>query len=164
MLLTCPTGTPENDQALLKSLTLESRTTASIPLLHVECHGDKHEGLEFENGSLLTWSDLSAALVELNRATGLNLLAVFSACYGAYFLSRLSSVEPTPCYAMFAPTEEIDPAEILQTFRDFYRVLFESGDAGAAVGGALHGKDSSGQWLAQRADRLAEAISVFRAS
>ncbi|MBX3628007.1 MAG: hypothetical protein KF892_23565 [Rhizobacter sp.] len=147
-------------KGLVASLAEEARSKGNYPLLHVECHGDDKAGLEFENGSLLSWEDLSTSLVELNKATRFNLMAIFSACYGAYFLSKLSSVEPAPCYAMLAPTEEIFPFEILDTLREFYRVLFLRSDAGVAVDVAMRKELESGRWLAQQSELWYERVSI----
>ena len=53
---------------ILNQLTQDA-ASGDIPLLHVECHGDALDGLEFENSSTLSWERVSAALLPLNIAT-----------------------------------------------------------------------------------------------
>lgn len=144
----------------LTSLTIDVRATGRIPLLHVECHGDKTDGLEFANGSVLSWSNLSNLLVDLNKATRFNLVAVFSACYGGHFLSQLESVDPAPCYAMIAPTDVVNPSEIYACFRTFYATLFESNDAGVAVDAIMRMRLGEGEWFAQLAEFWYEQVIV----
>lgn len=147
-------------RTLLHQLTDEIRTTNHIPLLHVECHGDAKEGLEFANGSALAWAELSSLLVEMNRATRFNLVATFAACYGGHFIGQLSSEEPSPVYAMVAPTETVDPGEVLAGSRLFYATLFSKRDAGVAVDALVDQKLSSGTWFAQHAERWFERVTL----
>jgi hypothetical protein len=145
---------------LIHSLTLDVKAKGRIRLLHVECHGDKTAGLEFQNGSLLPWSELSDLLVSLNKVTRFNLVAVFSACYGAHFLSQLDSIEPAPCYAMIAPTDAVRNYEILSGFRTFYSVLCSSEDAGVAVDAMMRLNLEEGEWFVQQAELWYERVAI----
>lgn len=143
---------------LLKNLTGDATRTHNFPLLHVECHGDDLSGLYFRDKSSVSWSELSDLLVTLNKATRFNLISVFSACYGAYFLSRLSAVDPSPCYAMLAPTEAIWSPEILGTFREFYSELFNSMDAGRAMSTISNRTIQEGAWMPLLAESWYEDV------
>lgn len=143
---------------LLKNLTAEATRTLNSPLLHVECHGHNFSGLHFRDESSVSWSELSDLLVTLNKATRFNLISVFSACYGAYFLSRLSAVDPCPCYAMLAPTEEIWSPEILGAFRAFYSELFNSMDAGRAMSTISTLALQEGAWMPLLAETWYEDV------
>lgn len=145
---------------LMCSLALDVTATGRIPLLHIECHGDESDGLEFQNGSVLPWSALSDLLVILNTATRFNLVVVVSSCYGAHFLSQLDCVEPAPCYAIIAPTAEVGPDEILQGFRTFYLELFKSNDAGVAVNTMRRLTLQNGQWFVQQAEFWYEEVVI----
>ena len=147
-------------RAFLRSLTTHVRATGSIPLLHVECHGDENVGLEFCNGSVMSWLELSELLVELNRATRFNLVTVFSACYGAHFLSRVDSIDPAPCFAMIAPTAAVEPYELLAGFRTFYSTLLRSQDVAVAVGEILRLRLTEGVWFAHLAEFWYEEVAV----
>jgi hypothetical protein len=145
---------------LLKHLSAEAQSTGQVPLLHVECHGDKDLGLEFSNGSMLSWPDFSRQLASLNLATRFNLVCVFSACYGGYLLSQLSTVEPAPFLAMIAPSDELMPDEILAAFRVFYTTLFSQRDAGAAVDAISKLRLIQGYWFGQHAELWFERVTV----
>lgn len=145
---------------ILTYLETEASSKGEIPLLHVECHGDPEDGLEFENGSTLSWLDLSAALTRLNRACRFNLLAVFSACFGGYFLSQMGAINPAPCWCMIAPTKTIDPGEILRVFRIFYFTLFRESDVGKALSEISKMQMSDGRWFGQTAELWFERLVV----
>lgn len=98
------------------------------PLINVDCHGDKDYGLEFENGSNLSWEDLAGSLTVLNEACDFNLIAIFSACFGAHYLRTLGAINPASFAFILAPTDEIYPDELLRGLRAFYNKLFDSLD------------------------------------
>lgn len=133
-------------QALIQQLTQEARYD-STPLLHVECHGNIVDGLEFANGSTLTWHETAELLLPLNLATKFNLLSVFSACFGAHFISQMGAMTPAPCWCVVAPTETVDPGEIMAGFRVFYTKLFGRSDMGSAVKAISKCQLSHGRWL-----------------
>jgi hypothetical protein len=145
---------------ILASLNLDAIQTQNFPLLQVECHGDDVLGLEFRDASCLSWPQLSELLAELNKATRFNLISVFSACYGGYFLSRLSTVDPAPCYAMLAPTEAIWPHEILAAFRTFYSEFFRTMDAGRAMSSISKLSLESGSWMPVLAESWYEHVVI----
>lgn len=144
---------------ILKRLTSEATVEKSIPLIHVECHGDSVQGLEFANASTLSWTDLADALKKLNIATRFNLVAVFSACFGGHFLGQMgSALEPAPCWCMVAPTDTVDPGEILAAFRSFYSALINTNDIGVASQKLSSINLSSGSWFAQTAEAWFEML------
>lgn len=143
---------------LLTGLITDAVRTSSVPLLHVECHGDDLTGLHFRDDSCVSWSELSDLLVSLNKATRFNLVSVFSACYGAYFSSRISTIDPSPCYAMLAPTDAVWPDEILGAFREFYTEFFSGGDAGRAMSTVSKHSLREGAWMPLLAESWYEHI------
>lgn len=145
---------------ILTDLEAEASYKGEIPLLHVECHGDLKDGLEFENGSTLSWPDISAALTRLNRACRFNLLAVFSACFGGHFLGQMGAINPAPCWCMIAPTNTIDPGEILRVFRTFYFTLFRESDVGKALSEITKMQMNDGRWFGQTAELWFERVVV----
>jgi hypothetical protein len=142
----------------LKSIAAAAHEMGDAPILHVETHGDQHFGLQFANGSELSWEAVSSALLALNIASGFNLLSVFAACYGAYFLSELNAIRPAPCYALVAPTKKVDPGEVLGGFRRFYQNLFATRDAGIAIHRLSKELLSHGRWFGQTAEGWFERI------
>jgi len=117
-----------------------------IPLLHVECHGDEEHGLQFANGSMLSWDELGRALEPLNRASRFNLITLFSACYGAHSVGQVEGVEPAPFWFMAAPTAVVDPGELMAGMRAFYRTLIETLDLGQAANALTACKLTHGAW------------------
>jgi len=136
---------------IVEKLTQEAKS-GNVPLLHVECHGDPMAGLEFANGSTLPWEDVAQTLLPLNIASRFNLLSVFSACFGAHFLGQMGVIRPAPCWCLVAPTDTVDPGEILAGFRIFYSLLFETGDMSFAVEGISKYNLSNGRWLWEPAE------------
>ena len=143
---------------ILRCLTTDAKLKGEFPIIHVECHGSSTEGLEFENGSTLSWDELSSELLLLNIACKFNLLAVFSACFGGHFLTKMDVIKPAPCWCMVAPTEIVDPGEILNGFRVFYATLIQRADAGKAVTEISKLRLSHGYWFGQSAEIWFETV------
>lgn len=145
---------------ILGRLSTEAKTTGEKPLVHVECHGSIQEGLEFENGSTLTWPEVASALLELNLACRFNLFAAFSACFGGHFLSQMEAVQPSPCWCIVAPTEKVDPGELLSGFRTFYSTFLQHTDVGVAVAELRKTRLSTGHWFGQVAELWFEQVVI----
>ena len=147
-------------KATIQGLVEEAIRTGAVPLLDVECHGDPREGLIFENGSSMAWVEVAAALLPLNRATRFNLLAIFSACFGAHFLQQMGVINPAPCWCMVAPTEIVDPGEVMSGIRAFYRHLIEDQDMNAAIFAVAKSPLENGGWFCELAERWYEILIV----
>lgn len=137
---------------LLSELEAASVCNFDIPIIHVECHGSQQHGLEFSDGSMVSWRAVSNALVKINRATRFNLLAIFSACFGAYFISQMGATRECPCWCVIAPTEAIQEHEILNGLRVFYTKFLESKDVGFAVSALSKIHTDQGQWFGKTAE------------
>lgn len=144
-------------QKILHQVKLEAET-GQIPIIHVECHGDKIEGLEFENGSILSWDSFASSLLPINVATGFNLLTVVSACFGAYFLGMIGAIKESPCYGIVAPSDTIRPSELLRGFKSYYTTFLGTFDAGKAARSLAREKLSTGRWFTQIAELWFEKI------
>jgi hypothetical protein len=143
---------------VVSELITAANDFGELPLLHVECHGSKGCGLEFENGSELQWKELSVCLRELNIATGFNLLVVISACYGSYLLTKVDAISTAPFRFLVAPSEELDPAEILRGFRNFYSALIKTSDLNAAARCLAEPGLASGYWFTRPAELWFETL------
>lgn len=146
--------------ALVDELANEARASGAVPILHIECHGDKELGLEFANSSILSWEQIYDALAPLNSATGCNLLVVFSACFGAQFLSQMGVINPSPCFSMVGPSEEVEPSEIMMGFREFYRSFLTVPDLHLALSILLKLELASGKWVYQTAEEWFENLFI----
>jgi hypothetical protein len=156
-LINCVSG--ENFLRIIDQLCIEA-SDGLVPLLHVECHGDRQSGLEFADYSDLSWEELSNALVHLNLASRFNLMAVFSACYGWYFASEMNVINRSPCWCLVAPTSTIYPDEILGGLREFYRVFFTTRDISSAFETLASRKLEKGMWLNPIAEEWFEKLLI----
>lgn len=154
--ITCSSGA--EFVSILHRLTAEAKRGGEIPIVHVECHGSANDGLEFENGSMLSWNEVASELMRLNVACKFNLLTVFSACFGGHFLSQMGVISPAPCWCMVAPTETVDPGEIMNSLRVFYSTLLQSVDAGKAASKISQIPLSKGRWFAKPAELWFEEV------
>jgi hypothetical protein len=128
------------------------------PIIHIECHGDPTDGLEFENGSNLSWGDLAGKLKPINIATKFNLLVLVSACFGAYFTQMINAHKPSPCWGVIAPTDTVVPYEIRSGFHAFYSKFLETWDLGFAITSLKRAPISTGQWFAKPAESLFDEV------
>lgn len=136
----------------LRTLEEEIRG-GKIPLLHVECHGHLDKGLFFADKSSLSWQELVTLLRKINQLTRFNLVAVFSACFGGYFLSHTGAIEASPFWAFVAPTSTVDDSEIMRGFRVFYSTLFHEKDVGKAAAALRREELSYGSWFGESAEK-----------
>ncbi|MGJ7564482.1 hypothetical protein ACSFBM_11545 [Variovorax sp. GB1R11] len=102
-----------------------------VPWLHIECHGSD-EGLEFANGSEISWQELCDLLRPINQACQFQLFVVLSCCHGAGIVSGIDTGRGAPCLGLIGPSHEVNPAELLGHFRDFYQQLIATTDLGTA--------------------------------
>ncbi|MDO8313304.1 MAG: hypothetical protein Q7T25_15335, partial [Sideroxyarcus sp.] len=63
-----------------------------------------------------------------------------------------------PCWCIVAPTETVDPGEIMHGFRIFYSTLLQSADAGKAAAKISRALLSNGHWFAQPAEMWFETV------
>jgi hypothetical protein len=146
---------------VLAKITMDAREHRETPILHFECHGSQFgNGLVLASGEEIPWSELAPILDALNRATKFNLLVFLSACNAFYFIERMTAIEPSPVYAIVAPSDEVNPGEVLSGTRTYYRTLFGSGDAGFALKELKAERLRSGSWFGKTAEEWFEEIVV----
>lgn len=145
-------------RATLKEVLFEAQNLRKMPLLHIETHGDEATGLIFENGSELSWADLTTELRVINVACGFNLFVVCTACYGFHCIGPIDILEAAPFYAVLAPSHSLDPGEILGALMQFYRIALVERDIGAAYGSlrSVHLRD--GYWFCMSAEHWYERL------
>jgi hypothetical protein len=131
-----------------------------LPIVHIETHGDKTTGLEFANGSMLSWDELSSSLSRLNIATGFNFMVTCAACFGMFLMSKMNMNRSAVCYCILAPTDLVDPSELLGGFREFYVTFFGCMDAGKASSAMQSQKLQNGAWFGKAADAWYEQMIV----
>lgn len=125
-------------------------------ILQIDCHGDKSEGLVFSNSSVLSWEKFSEEITGINIKTNMGVLLITSACYGFHIMSQNKPFKISPFWGVVAPTDKIDPSEILRALRNFYRLIIKTSTFEDAF--KLIGKEkvSTGKWLAEFSERWFE--------
>ena len=100
-----------------------------LPILHIECHGSKKNGLEMPDGTLLlSWQELAALTRPLNEVTRNNLGIVLAACDGVYLAEQMTWVEPSPFAYLVGSDKSVGAGETSKSTRAFYSTLFDTMD------------------------------------
>ncbi|GAA0231210.1 hypothetical protein [Marinomonas primoryensis] len=103
------------------------------PMIHFECHGCK-EGLGTSSGELVEWDEIREILIEINRATKLNLMIVIAACNGAHLINVSTRLDAAPFWAIIGPEVEVTAGHIQDNFSRFYESFFSDLDGDKAIG------------------------------
>jgi len=119
---------------IIKNLTEQAQNSYSFPVLHIEAHGSSdHQGIVLQSNEFMSWTDLKPYFINLNIATKMNLLLVFSLCHGAHFTRHLNPSDRAPCWGLVGPTKALGSSDLLRSFSAFYKEVFVSGEAGVAI-------------------------------
>lgn len=118
---------------LLGQLAQQASRDPYVPLLHIECHGGE-DGLEFADGSRLTWDDMKPAFVDLNVATRLNLIVVVAACHGGAIASFVRAEHRAPFWAFLGPKRRISVGDLEAALSAFYQTLLMTRSSERAMG------------------------------
>ena len=124
--LTFETHKVDDSKALFNVLTeiSDSLNSKGIPLLHLDMHGDKENGIKLLSGDWVPWLDLSRKLSEINGKTGNRMVVVSAACAGLSVIYPPRLDEPSPFKCLFASSENITLGEIEDALTEFYTALF----------------------------------------
>lgn len=122
---------------LLKELYGYISLCGRAPMLHIECHGNA-DGIQLADGSVMRWNRLKPLLVDINRASRINVFLVMACCYGGYFAAECRYSETVPFAWILGPGKEIEADPLLALNGAFYTELFKSRDVTEALtaGGA----------------------------
>lgn len=127
-------GSKQEFFTVLKDVERFSKTNPCSPVLHIEAHGTTyHQGIIFSSGDYCGWNDVKPYFIAINKATRLNLLIVFSLCYGAHFTEHLVPPDRAPCWGLVGPTKAVKGSYLLESFSAFYREIFQTGDGNKAI-------------------------------
>lgn len=105
-----------------------SRAAASSMrlVLHIETHGGEL-GIEGQDGQgsveTISWDELRPCLVQLNRATGCNLLVFMAACTGFAGIGSLVGSDRAPALALIGSAAPLMDVQLLRGSKEFYRRL-----------------------------------------
>ena len=131
--------------ALLRECAEAARKNPYVPMLHIECHGHG-EGLEFADGSTMSWRDLKPELIALNEATKLNLVIIVAACFGGD-IARISGADDrAPFWGFVGPKEEISTGQLAEAMSGFYQVLLTERSTERAIEALRRSEAGSKFW------------------
>lgn len=120
--------------ALLDEITKRTAQTAAYPIVHIESHG-WDESLQFSDGSLIFWPDLSPFLRCLNQATRNNLLLICAACRGFHAIKTLldSIAEGAAVRMVIGPEETVMTGILEDALKALYSSFLENPDVEHAM-------------------------------
>lgn len=97
------------------------------PILHIEAHGDEHEGIQIAaSGEAISWPILLTKLREINKNSKNNLGVVMAACFGLYAIKPLRIEEPCPFYFLIGSDAPVPAGYIDDAMKLFYIELNRS--------------------------------------
>lgn len=143
-------------------LALEQEAKAGeIPIIHFETHGTfDGRGLITANSDVVAWADIAEILLRINLATDFNLIVFVAACNGGYLLEEMKLIKPSPFLMLLAPTDKVDPAEIMRATREFYEILLTTTNATKAIATINNQPLQEGQWFAHSAESWYLKIAI----
>lgn len=155
MLVTCSSA--EDFAQCFAVLTEVTRTTGTIPLVHIEAHASE-EGIEGPDGpgriGQIPWEVMAVPLRALNEATRCNLAVFVATCIGYAVVKALNEGPRAPAIAVVGPGASVLPGDLLRASKEFYR-RFD--DAGAE----LHAMAASSSREAGTVDFFVEPFAVL---
>lgn len=95
-------------------------------LIFIEAHGSV-DGIATLDG-LLTWSDLNSMLTNINKASALGLVVVFSCCFGVNFYKETKILNQVPYYVMIGVDDKIPEHKIIE-INELLITYFKSGES-----------------------------------
>lgn len=102
------------------------------PLIHIEAHGDKINGLQIGE-DFLAWSELINLVTPLNVLTENNCGLVLASCFGAEITKSLPINKPCPFNFIIAPRAEEKAGKIRDKMTEFYKELMSSSNFNSAL-------------------------------
>lgn len=114
---------------LLDDLASLAQKMGLRPIIHLDTHGEKQEGIKIaQTGEFVPWRDMIAKFRTINRQTRNNLCVVSMACFSLHMALETSLLEQTPWYVFAAPDERVLAGFIEETVVPFYERVFVQRD------------------------------------
>jgi len=118
---------------LLRDL-LEQCNQGLRPILHIESHGDKDDGIQIgATGEMVSWPTIEAILREINKAAKNNLGVVLAACFGLHAITPIKIDRPCPFYFLIGPDKPVEAGFIDAAMPEFYREMLGTGSLDKAM-------------------------------
>lgn len=110
---------------LIEELLNEARDGLR-PILHIEMHGNKNDGLLLSSKEYMKYEILNANFRKLNKETSNSLVVVLAACQSFYYLLKSMPNELSPTFLTYAPKTDITIGELEKCILPFYKDLILS--------------------------------------
>lgn len=117
---------------ILEEIERDTRENKNFPIIHIECHGSP-AGLSCANNEFIEWEELRAILININKASRLNLIVVMAACNGAHLIKVATKLDIAPFWAVIGPDQEVTFDSVEVNFKAFYTEYFDGLSGGKAV-------------------------------
>lgn len=95
------------------------------PILHFECHGSI-KLIQIGENVFIYWYELQQYLININKATGNNLIITMAACFGIHLIETVDANECAPFSILIGPDNSIDERLLLKCFMEFYTRFFHN--------------------------------------
>ncbi|MDD4309689.1 MAG: hypothetical protein PHO32_04870 [Candidatus Cloacimonetes bacterium] len=115
--------------SVLDNLIISCRDKDSIPLIHIETHGnDSGIGTSVNPNQFIEHTDLLEVLRELNVQTKFNLFIVMAACFGSKLVKIIKDtlLKPSPFWGVMGPIKETYDDYIYRGYCAFYKSFFKT--------------------------------------
>ncbi len=125
--------TPKELFRFLDKIRKDCDTNNIKPIIDLSVHGlEDKSGISLWAGDI-DYEELYKKLVEINIASGWNLILVTSACWGLHFINTLSLDRPCPFKGIFGSINETFEDHLIDSFDVFYKELIQSFDLNHAI-------------------------------
>jgi len=97
------------------------------PVVHLDMHGNT-DGLKVASSEVLAWAEFAPLLIEINRASRMNLLVVAAACHGWHMTDILRPTDRAPAWGIIGPPDSVTAGELYEATKRFYATLLATLD------------------------------------
>jgi hypothetical protein len=105
----------------------EECDASTFPLIFIDGHGDKLQGLQVSSGEFLGWGSFNRYLEEITCAAHGNLTVVASFCHSMSALKRPDFGKPLPCPFYYGYADEVFAGDVEAESKGIIEELFQQG-------------------------------------
>lgn len=119
-------------QAALQDLAVETKNSGT-PLIHLDMHGSKENGLQLVNGEFMCWEETAELLGIINNLTQNHMMVVSTVCFSLDIINPPKLSEPSPFCLLVAPVDKLLNGSIEDNLFSFYSNWFRECDTVMAI-------------------------------